>query len=159
MALSAFAADRGSRTSPEGAESARFADVIFAPRNDEDFVPARERQLDHDVRRAAEADQQQPSFLGHFRALQCAEADQAAAEQRRDGFIAQVIGQFIREILRDGGVFGVAAIGVVAGVARGGAKIFASAPAENTSAIHLPQPGDADALADLQSLHAVAELR
>ena len=62
-------------------------------------------------------------------------------------FIVETVRQFVRELLRDDRKLRVAAVRVVAGVARIAAKILAPAPAEFAGAIDVPQPADTDPLA------------
>ena len=73
-------------------------------------------------------------------------------------FVVETLRQFVGKILRHNGVFGIAAIGVVAGVTAVPAKIFAPTPTELARTVHVPQPGNSDALSKPQPRHAVADL-
>ena len=98
-----------------------------------------QRDLDDDVRRTAEADQQQPTLLRHRGPLERTVADQSTAQQWRDVFVIEAFGQLVSEVLRDDGIFRVSAIGVITGIARVAAQVLASTPAELAGAVHMPQ--------------------
>ncbi len=55
------------------------------------------------------------------------------------------------ESSRDSGEFGVAAVGVPAGVAGVRAQVLRATPTVGTSAAGVPQPGDTDPIADLEA--------
>ena len=131
---------------PSRAKFFRLANVILAARDDMDFVTAVKRDLNDDVGRAAEPNEEQPALLRHFGPLERAISDQAAAEQRRNVFVVETLGQFVSEILRRHRVLGVSAIHVVSGVARVGTEVLAPAPAKPAGAVHMTQPGDTNPL-------------
>ena len=58
-----------------------------------DFVSAMQRDLNDNVGGTAEANEEQSSLLRHGRSLERAISDQAAAEERRDVFVVETIGQ------------------------------------------------------------------
>ena len=86
-------------------------------------------------------------------------ADDPRAQQRRRLLVAEPVGQPVGEALVDDGVLGVAAVGVPAGEPRGDAQVLVAAPAEAAASARVPQPGDADPLADLEAVAPGAELR
>jgi hypothetical protein len=55
-------------------------DVILTAGENPYFMPGVQRNLDDDVRRVAEADQQQPALLRHCGSLERAISDQSGAQ-------------------------------------------------------------------------------
>ncbi len=84
--------------------------MILAAGDHRYLMPAVQSDLDDDMRRTAEADQQQPTLLRYRSPLERAVTDQATAQQWRDVFVIETFGQLVSEVLRDDGIFRVSAI-------------------------------------------------
>ena len=112
-----------------------------------DLLLLADGDLADDVR-GAEAVQAQPARRGFAREAPGAKADQAGAQQRRRMAVVIAPGQGEAEALVGGGVFGKAAVAVIAGEHRKIAEVFALHGAKRTAAAGAAQPGNADPLAD-----------
>src|SRR5215813_9477794 len=76
--------------------------------------------------------------------------DDAGTQQGRHLVVAVRGGQRVGVVLVDDGELGVAAVGIPSGEGGGEAQVLVAADAEATDAARVAQPGDADALADLE---------
>ena len=121
-----------------------------APRHHMHLGTLRQRDLRGDVCAAAEPVDAQPSAGGQVGPQQRAIADDAGAQQRRQLDVGVPRWQRVRESGWDRGEFGVAAVGVPAGVARLRAEILLAAHTELALPAGMAQPGDADTIADLE---------
>ena len=119
----------------------------------------RQRDLRGDVRTAAEPVDAQPSAGGQLGPHQRAIADDAGAQQRRQLDVGVSRRQPVRESGWDGGEFGVAAVGVPAGVAGLGTEILLPAHTELALPAGMPQPRDTDTIADLELAAGARALR
>src|ERR1700752_875130 len=86
---------------------------------------------------------------------QRAVADDACAQQRGQFGVGIADRQMMRESRWDSGEFGVAAVGVPAGVAGFGAEIVLPADAEFAAPTRVPEPCDADAVTDRELVTGV----
>src|SRR6266404_3430276 len=105
------------------------------------------RQLEHQVRRGAEAiETEAMSFLRAAETVGAVSND-AGAEQRSRVFVGERGGKWVGEVFPDNAEFGVASVDVVAGELGMLAKILGVALAVGTSAVGGVEPGDADSVA------------
>ena len=126
-------------------------------RRDEDAAAPVARDLQRDQRRGAEAVQAEAAARLDAAALERAEADHAAAQERRRGQIVEPVGQAQREVGPHGGVRRVAAVDVPAGERRARAQVLASRAALVAGAVGAGQPGDAGAIAGPPSFDGGAD--
>ena len=129
-------------SAPSDSASSRAPGVAGA--HEREHAPALvRRDLADDVRRRAEAVQPEPRAVA--RHPQRPEADQPAAQQRRDLEIAQRVGQIEHEPLVGHGVLGVAAVDVLAGEPAGHAQVLAAGAAVRARPVRPAEPWHADA--------------
>src|SRR6266436_4495677 len=115
------------------------------------------RQLEHQVRRGAEAiETEAMSFLRAAEA-EGAVSDDAGAEQRSRVFVGEYGGQWVGEVFTNHAEFGVASVDVVAGELGMLAEILGVAPAVGASAVGGGGPGDADSVTSFQSADVGAD--
>ncbi len=100
----------------------------------------------------AEAVDPEPATGWQFSPAQGPEADDARAQQRRQLSVGIAARQPVGVVGADDGVLGVAAVRVPAGVAGRRAQVLRAAPAITAGAVGLPQPGDAKAVTDGNSV-------
>jgi hypothetical protein len=143
---------------PDGAERAGegLAIGIARPGEGEDPAAVVDRELGDDVGRSTEAIDAQGT--GAEGLAVGAVADQPGAEQRRRLQIAVALGQGEAVVRLRLGIFGIAAIGLVAGEGRCVAKVLAAGAAIGTNPASASEPGDADALAGREAGDAVPQL-
>ena len=101
------------------------------------------------MRRRAESVERQPAAGGEIAAPQCPIADDAGAQQRRGLDVAERLGQFVAERRRRDSVFGISAVGMVAGEAGRLAEVLLAAGAKAATAAGVTKPSHADALAEV----------
>ena len=113
------------------------------------------RDLRDEVRRRAEAVQAEPraSARHAIRAI----ADEARAQKRRGLRVGVAVGQLEGVVGIRNRVFGIPAVHVIAGEARLAAKVLAPARAVLARTARVPEPRNADPIADVQMRHAVAD--
>ncbi len=126
-----------------------------APRHHVDSRTARERDLGGQMGAAAEAVDAERAARGQRGTQQRVIADDARAQQRRQFLVAISARQRQREVRGDGGEFGIAAVGVPAGVARVRAQVLRAAQAEPATPAGVAQPGDPHAVPDRETPGAV----
>ena len=129
------------------------------PARDEDLTALVEGDLQGDVGGGSEAVEREDAAFGQGAALEGAVADDPGAEEGRGVDVVEGFGDFVGEGFGDDGVFGVAAVGVVAGVAGGFAEVFLAARAVIAFAAGMAQPCYAYMLACGEGAVAFAEVQ
>ncbi len=104
---------------------------------------------------AAEAVDAEPATGLQAATTQRPEADDARAQQRREGVIVIPVRQPVRVPGIDHDVLRVAAVGVPSGVLRCGAEVLGAAQAEPAATAGVPQPGNPSAVAGAEGGHSV----
>src|SRR5437879_11884435 len=103
-------------------------------------------KLEHQMRRSAESIEAQPrvgvSAAQTIRTI----ADHTRAKQRSRIFVRKILGNRMRKIFADHGMFSIASINVVSGELRVIAEILKPVAAVATNAISRVQPGNAHAI-------------
>ena len=141
---------------PRGSQPPGKFAMFFAAREHIHLATPMSCHLDGDMGGASEAVEAKPLPGANFAEPQRAVANHARAKQRRSSGVRKGGRKRVGKVLGDDGVFGVAAIGVIAGEARRVAQIFLAATAKFASSARPIEPRHAHSVAFAKPLRAPA---